>query len=87
MKRSDVLNHISNDLKDIIQENYIDQKGYEWCANLILLKLEELGMLPPLGKPRKVQPGEKLGSITASYDVDMTIEKHEWEPEDGQHDS
>jgi hypothetical protein len=43
MKRSLILNHISNDLKDIIQENYIDEKGYEWCANLILLKLEELG--------------------------------------------
>lgn len=47
MKRSEMVEYISIELQDIIQENYIDQKGFTWCANLILLRLEELGMLPP----------------------------------------
>jgi hypothetical protein len=47
MKRSEMVKHISVELQDIVQENYIDEQGFEWCANLILLRLEELGMLPP----------------------------------------
>ena len=47
MKRSEMVENISIELQDIIQENYVDQKGFEWCAHLILLRLEELGMKPP----------------------------------------
>lgn len=48
MKRSEMLEKLVGDLKDINYENYIDEKGFEWCANLILLSIEESGMLPPV---------------------------------------
>lgn len=42
-----MLERIKLDLEDIRIENYYDEKGSEWCANLILLSIEEAGMLPP----------------------------------------
>lgn len=47
MKRSEMVKQISIELLDIFKENYMEQMGEGWCANLILLRLEELGMLPP----------------------------------------
>jgi hypothetical protein len=43
MKRSNIVKEIATELKDIIMENYIDEKGEEWCAELILTRIEELG--------------------------------------------
>ena len=48
MKRSEVIKIISEDLEDIRKENYYDQKGSEWCADLILMRLEENGIVNKL---------------------------------------
>lgn len=48
MKRSEMLDMIARTLEDINIENYYDEKGSNWCANLILMEIEENGMLPPL---------------------------------------
>ena len=47
MKRSKVIEAIAIELEDINIKNYYDEKGSEWCANLVLMRMEELGMLPP----------------------------------------
>lgn len=43
-----MLDMIARTLEDINIENYYDEKGSNWCANLILMEIEENGMLPPL---------------------------------------
>lgn len=48
MKRDNVIKIISEDLQDINIENYYDEKGSEWCANLILIRLEENGIVNKL---------------------------------------
>ena len=47
MKRSDMVEKLALELDDINIENYYDEKGSIWCANLILMAIEEAGMLPP----------------------------------------
>lgn len=47
MKRSKMLEELVLELQDCIMENYFDQKGEHWVANLLLTRLEELGMEPP----------------------------------------
>lgn len=50
MKRSEALEAIKLELEDIRAENYFDEKGSEWCANLLLMKMDELGMVPPFNE-------------------------------------
>lgn len=76
MKRSDMLDMIARTLKDIRMENYYDEKGSEWCANLILMEIEEKGMLPPNdGKKRAI----KKTSVPC---VVNAIKCYQWESED-----
>lgn len=80
MKRSEMIKKIALDLDDIITENYYWQKDSEWCANLILMSMEESGMLPP---ERKAEPKDfaNLGFDQEFLDEhDMKV--NEWEPED-----
>ena len=72
MKRSEMLNMISRTLEDINIENYYDEKGSEWCANLILMEIEEKGMLPPHDGNGRV----------IFEDVQYIIDHYNWEPED-----
>lgn len=69
MKRSEMIRILANDLRDIVQENYIDEKGFEWCANLILLSIEEAEMVPP------PYISTALGDVGNFYEV------NNWEPE------
>lgn len=71
MKRSEMVEQISIELRDIIQEDYIGQKGFTWSADLILLRLEELGMWAPAWKEKiKDFPYETLNRT--------------WEPEENE---
>lgn len=47
MKRAEMIEAIRIELEDIRAENYFDEKGSEWCSNLLLTRIEELGMAPP----------------------------------------
>ena len=55
MKRSEVIKSISQDLEDIRIENYYDEKGSEWCANLILTKLEEINAVNRLERNGEIE--------------------------------
>lgn len=61
---------IREELEDIVAENYIEEKGLDWCANLILLRIEEAGMLPP------------LTNVKNAWGVDGYIRSNEWDEED-----
>lgn len=50
MKRSEVIEIISQDLQDINIENYYDEKGSKFCANLILMRLEENNIVNKLNR-------------------------------------
>lgn len=71
MKRSDMVEKLALELDDINIENYYDEKGSIWCANLILMAIEEAGMLPPYFQ----------GSLT-NYDIAMGSNPYRWESED-----
>lgn len=71
MKRSEMVKKLTLDLEDIIAENYYDEKGSEWCANLILMSMEESGMSPP---PR-------WSSILRGETVKNEIERLKWDEE------
>lgn len=73
MKRSEMVKYIETELKDIVMENYIDKQGEAWCAELILKKIEELGMLPPFAQPTF---DRSLGESKSE------IKNYKWEPED-----
>lgn len=47
MNREDFVKAIALDLEDIVMENYYDEKGSKWCAELIVKHIEELGLKPP----------------------------------------
>lgn len=47
MNKKDFIEQIQVELEDIVMENYYDEKGSEWCAKLIIMRMEELGIKPP----------------------------------------
>ena len=68
-----MIKQIAEDLEDINIEKYYNGKGAEWCANLILMRIEESGMLPPPCKHSREVCGRTPGIFW--FDV------NEWEPE------
>jgi hypothetical protein len=70
MKRSDMVEKLALELDDINIENYYDEKGSIWCANLILMAMEEAGMAPPFYDKIQDNNGEKV-----------LIPAREWEDE------
>lgn len=72
MKRSEMINTIARTLEDINIENYYDEKGSKWCANLVLMEIEEKRMLPPDSYVREFYVFDDLATEIIS----------EWEPED-----
>lgn len=74
MKRSEMVDIIALELEDINQENYFDEKGSKWCGNLILMKMEEMGMLAP---PMNLNYVEK----NYTKDIHSEFELCFWEPE------
>jgi hypothetical protein len=79
MKRSKMLDMIAKALEDINIENYYDEKGSGWCANLILMKIEENGMLPPV----KDEQYDYFKRVKEKHGMALVlINKFQWEPED-----
>lgn len=72
MKRSEIIKEIYLLLEAFNMDNTYDEKGPEWCAELILDVIEESGMLPPYSN-KMFQISMKNWSNESG---------HQWEPED-----
>jgi hypothetical protein len=75
MKRSEALEAIKLELEDLRMENYFDEKGAEWCANLLLMKIDELGMMPPLRVPELTPYGEPNGFSIGEYSWEKEVDE------------
>lgn len=69
MKKSEVIDRLILELMDIVEEKYIEEKGYRWTAELLISFIEEQGMLPPY-------------SPIGSEPLEGHIQYCQWEPEE-----
>lgn len=83
MKRAEMIKIIKTTLEDINLENYFDEKGSEWCANLLLMEIEENGMLPPFNESTEESKVGYGAAYLSDEEVRLSYIRHfcKWEPE------
>ena len=87
MKRSEVLNHIKEDLLEKLKHRWLERgetdKWAEFTANQLLDMIEGFGMLPPLAPVSRTEVLSKFNNgqqVVGSFTY--IDHKNEWEPED-----
>lgn len=78
MKRSEMLDHIKEDLLEKLKHRWLERdetdKWAEFTANELLDMIEEFGMLPPLNDWSLHTDGDKADANNVRY--------YTWEPEE-----
>lgn len=72
MKRSEAIEIIGDLLELIRLDNDLDKHGKDHCADTILIKLEDMGMLPPKSLDSVCVKKGKVAGYSMFF---------EWEPE------
>lgn len=77
MKRSEILDHIKEDLLEKLKHRWLERgeidKWAEFTANELLDMIEGFGMLPPFFPPEK---------LSVMQDEEKYVQYYRWEPED-----